>query len=115
LRGDEFLCVHLEAPDEATHNGSLEDKLLAIKQLDSLIVEPLTQWMQEQGMEFRLLMLSDHKTLMSTRTHDGDPVPYLLYDSESPANCSMTYCEASGEKGPYIEKGTELMNLLFQK
>lgn len=113
LSGDDFICVHLEAPDEATHNGSLKDKLLAIKQLDSLIVEPLTTWMEEQGMAYRLLMLSDHKTLMSTRTHDGDPVPYLIYDSEKPANCGRTYCEASGEKGPYLEKGTELMPLLF--
>ncbi len=115
LSGDEFLCVHLEAPDEATHNGSLSDKLLAIEQLDSLIVGPLTEWMEAQGMAYRLLMLSDHKTLMSTRTHDGDPVPYLIYDSEKPANCGRSYCEASGEIGPYIEKGTELMDLLFEK
>lgn len=115
LSGDGFLCVHLEAPDEATHNGSLSDKLLAIEQLDSLIVGPLTEWMEEQGMVYRLLMLSDHKTLMSTRTHDGDPVPYLIYDSEKPANCGRSYCEASGEQGPYIEKGTKLMDLLFEK
>lgn len=115
LSGDGFLCVHLEAPDEATHNGSLSDKLLAIEQLDSLIVGPLTEWMEEQGMEYRLLMLSDHKTLMSTRTHDGDPVPYLIYDSEKPANCGRSYCEASGAQGPYIEKGTKLMDLLFEK
>lgn len=115
LAGDEFLCVHLEAPDEATHNGSLSDKLLAIHQLDSLIVEPLTKWMEEQKMDYRLLMLSDHKTLMSSRTHDGDPVPYLIYDSTAPANCGRTYCEVSGEQGPYIEKGTQLMSLLFEK
>ena len=113
--GDEFLCVHLEAPDEATHNGSLSDKLLAIHQLDSLIVEPLTTWLDEQKMPYRILMLSDHKTLMSTRTHDGDPVPYLLYDSENPVSSGRTYCEADAESGPYLEKGTELMNLLFEK
>lgn len=115
LGGDEFLCVHLEAPDESTHNGSLSDKLLAIHQLDSLIVEPLVNWMREQGMDYRILLLSDHKTLMSTRTHDGDPVPYLLYDSEKQENCGRTYCEASGEQGPYVERGTQLMALLFKK
>lgn len=115
LSGDEFLCVHLEAPDESTHNGSLSDKLLAIKQLDSLIVEPLTTWMEEQGMEYRLLLLSDHKTLMSTRTHDGDPVPYLIYDSRKPVDCGLSYTEENGEKGPYVEKGTDLMGLLFEK
>ena len=115
LAGDEFLCVHLEAPDEATHNGSLSDKLLAIRQLDSLIVKPLVTWMQEQGMQFRLLMLSDHKTLMSTRTHDGDPVPYMIYDSEKPEGCGRDYTEVSGEQGPYMEQGTALMDLLFEK
>lgn len=115
LSGDEFLCVHLEAPDESTHNGSLSDKMLAIKQLDSLIVAPLTAWMEEQGMEYRLLLLSDHKTLMSTRTHDGDPVPYLIYDSRKPVDCGLSYTEENGEKGPYVEKGTDLMGLLFEK
>ena len=113
--GDEFLCLHLEAPDESTHNGSLPDKLLAIHQLDSLIVEPLLQWLQEQKMAYRLLLLSDHKTLMSTRTHDGDPVPFLLYDSTAPRSGGLSYTEANGEKGPFVEHGTDLMALLFGK
>jgi len=115
LRGDEFLCVHLEAPDEATHNGSLSDKLLAIRQLDSLIVEPLTRWLREQKQEFRLLLLSDHKTLMSTRTHDGDPGPILLYDSTDETDCGLTYTEANGAKGTYLEHGTALMKMLFKR
>ena len=115
LAGDDFLCVHLEAPDEATHNGSLRDKLLAIRQLDSLIVAPLTAWMEEQGMDYRLLLLSDHKTLMSSRTHDGDPVPYMIYDSTRPQSCGLSYTEENGEKGPYVDKGTDLMGLLFEK
>ena len=113
--GDEFLCLHLEAPDESTHNGSLPDKLLAIHQLDSLIVAPLLQWLQEQKMDYRLLLLSDHKTLMSTRTHDGDPVPFLLYDSTAPRSGGLSYTEANGEKGPFVEHGTDLMALLFGK
>lgn len=115
LAGDEFLCVHLEAPDESTHNGSLSDKLLAIHQLDSLIVQPLVEWMEQQGMDHRILLLSDHKTLMSTRTHDGDPVPYMIYDSTRPVGSGLTYTEANGEKGPYLEKGTDLMKVLFQR
>ena len=113
--GDEFLCVHLEAPDESTHNGSLPDKMLAINQLDQLIVAPLTQWMEEQGMDYRMLILSDHKTLMSSRTHDGDPVPFMIYDSRKPVDCGLTYTEENGEKGPYVEPGTRLMDMLFEK
>ena len=113
--GDEFVCLHLEAPDESTHNGSLPDKLLAIHQLDSLIVEPLVRWMAEQGMDHRILLLSDHKTLMSTRTHDGDPVPYMIYDSTVSSGSGLSYSEANGEKGPYLERGTDLMKALFQR
>ena len=113
LGGDEFVCLHLEAPDESTHNGSLPDKLLAINQLDSLIVAPLVQWLQQQKLDFRLLLLSDHKTLMSTRTHDGDPVPFLLYDSTASRSGGLPYSEANGENGPFVEHGTDLMALLF--
>ena len=113
LGGDEFVCLHLEAPDESTHNGSLPDKLLAINQLDSLIVAPLVQWLQQQKLDFRLLLLSDHKTLMSTRTHDGDPVPFLLYDSTDLKSGGLPYTEANGEQGPFIPQGTELMKMLF--
>jgi len=115
IGGDEFLCLHLEAPDESTHNGSLSDKLLAIHQLDSLIVEPLVKWLEEQRMDYRLLLLSDHKTLMSSRTHDGDPVPYMIYDSTNPVGSGLSYTEANGEKGPFMERGTDLMKALFQR
>ena len=115
VEGDDFVCIHLEAPDESTHNGSLSDKLLAIHQLDSLIVEPLVRWMEEQAMDHRILLLSDHKTLMSTRTHDGDPVPYMIYDSTVSTGSGLTYTEANGEMGPYLERGTDLMKVLFQR
>ena len=60
------------------------------------------------------LILSDHKTLTSTRGHDGDPVPYLLYDSRKDTGLGLPYCEASGEKGPAYPAGAKvLMNKLF--
>ncbi len=112
---DDFLCLHIEAPDEATHNGRLEEKLLAIRQLDSLVAEPLVRWLEDKGVDFRLLMLSDHKTLMATRGHDGDPVPYMIYDSRVDSGLGLAYTEANGEKGPFIPAGTALMDLLFEK
>ena len=111
--GDDFVCIHVEGPDEATHNGNLEEKLLCIEYLDRRVVGPVAEKLTAQGTDFRLLLLSDHKTLMSTRTHDGDPVPFLLYDSTAKQNSGASYTEAWGEKGPYIAAGTELMSLLF--
>lgn len=110
--GDDFVCIHVEAPDEATHNGNLEEKLLSIGYLDSRVLVPLEEKLK--GIPHRILLLSDHKTLMSTRTHDGDPVPFLLYDSGKPSASGSPYTEKCGENGPYIEAGTELMDMLFQ-
>lgn len=114
LNDDEFLCLHIEAPDEATHNGRLDEKLLAIRQLDELVTQPLVSWLREQKIDFRLLMLSDHKTLMSTRGHDGDPVPYMLYDSTRPVACGLGYTEPNAEKGAYLGAGVKLMDRLFE-
>lgn len=112
--GKDFVAIHVEAPDECTHNGDLPGKLQAIEWLDSRVVGPLTQALDRDGTDYRLLILSDHKTLTSTRGHDGDPVPYLLYDSRKDTGLGLPYCEASGEKGPAYPAGAKvLMNKLF--
>lgn len=115
LKEKDFAAVHVEAPDECTHNGDLPGKLQAIEWLDSRVVGPLVKALEEQGEDFRLLILSDHKTLTATRGHDADPVPYLLYDSRRDSGRGLPYCEESGAQGPaYPEGAPVLMPLLFQ-
>ena len=114
-KGKDFVAVHVEAPDECTHNGDLPGKLQAIEWLDSRVVGPLTQALAQEDTDYRLLILSDHKTLTSTRGHDGDPVPYLLYDSRTDSGLGLPYCEESGLKGPaYPEGAPVLMKKLFE-
>lgn len=113
--GADFAAIHVEAPDECTHNGDLGGKLQAIEWLDSRVTAPLLDKMREAGEDFRLLMLSDHKTLTSTRGHDGDPVPYLIYDSRIDTASGQKYDEENGKKGPHVEPGTGLMDILFEK
>lgn len=113
--GNDFTAIHVEAPDECTHNGDLPGKLQAIEWLDSRVVGPLTASLERQGTDYRILILSDHKTLMSTRGHDGDPVPFLLYDSTNPVGSGLSYTEKNGLQGPMLEAGTALMCLLFEK
>ncbi len=115
LQEYDFVCLHLEAPDECTHNGDLPGKIQAIQWLDSKLVTPLVERLRGAGMDFRLLLLSDHKTLTATRGHDGDPVPYLLYDSTAPTGRGGTYDEAAGERGPFLERGDVLLDLLFDR
>ena len=115
LKNADFAAVHVEAPDECTHNGDLKGKIQAIEWLDSRMIRPLTEALDAAGEDYRLLFLSDHKTLTSTKGHDGDPVPYMLYDSRRDSRCGLDYTELSGEKGPYVEAGVQLMSMLFEK
>jgi 2,3-bisphosphoglycerate-independent phosphoglycerate mutase len=115
LKTRDFAAIHIEAPDECTHNGDLKGKLQAIEWLDSRVILPLTEKLGGQAIPFRLLILSDHKTLTATRGHDGDPVPFILYDSRKNEKTSRAYSEEDGGKGPYIGAGTELMGMLFEQ
>jgi len=116
LREHDFAAIHVEAPDECTHNGDLPGKLQAIEFLSRRVVGPLVKELEAGGEAFRVLILSDHKTLTSTRGHDGDPVPYLLYDSTEDTGLKLPYCEESGEKGPHWPDGAyACMRLLFQQ
>lgn len=108
-----FAAIHVEAPDECTHNGDTPGKLLAIEYLDSRVVAPLVKALRAKDEPFRLLVLSDHKTLTSTRGHDGTPVPFLIYDSRRDRQTGCVYSERDGEKGPYVADGVRLMSLLF--
>jgi len=111
----DFLCLHLEAPDECTHNGDLEGKIQAIEWLDSKLVNPLLKRMEEAGMDYRVLLLSDHKTLTSTRGHHGDPVPFLLCDSRVDTQNGGVYTEEQGEQGPFVPDGHKLLDMLFEQ
>ena len=114
--GADFVAIHVEAPDECTHNGDLAGKIQAIEWLDSRVTAPLLEKLKAAGMdEYRILMLSDHKTLTSTRGHDGDPVPYLIYDSRCDSEFGGVYDEPTGMAGRNVEAGVELMAMLFEQ
>lgn len=115
LQEYDFVCLHLEAPDECTHNGDLRGKIQAIEWLDSRLAAPLLERLEQAGLEHRVLLLSDHKTLTATRGHDGDPVPFLLYDSRRDTGRGGSYDEEAGKAGPFVENGHTLLDMLFEK
>ncbi len=110
--GDDFVAIHVEAPDEMTHAGNLPAKLEAIRRLDGRVIKPLLEKLPALG-DFRLLLLSDHKTLMSTRTHDGKPVPYALYDSRRPGTPARLD-ESTAAKGEWLPEGRFIMGRLLE-
>ena len=115
LRTHDFAAVHLEAPDECTHNGDLPGKIQAIENLDSRIVAPILQALEAAGEDFRVLVLSDHLTLTSDGSHNGDPVPYIIYDSRETEGSGLSYTEKNAVGGPFVSAGVDLMPLLFSK
>ncbi len=110
--GDDFALVHIEAPDEMSHDGSLENKLEAIRRVDARVVGPLLEKLPVLG-DFRMLLMPDHYTLLSTRTHDATPVPFALYDSRTEAS-PRPFTERACADEPVLETGDQLMKLLFE-
>ena len=114
--GYDFVYVHIEAPDEMGHQGSAENKILATKRINATIICPAVQAFQEAGTDFRMLILPDHPTPVRVRTHTGDPVPYLLYDSTENVDGPDTYSEKTGaQTGIYVAEGYTLLSRLLGK
>lgn len=93
--GCDFAYIHVEAPDEMGHQGLIEEKVKSIEYLDSRLIALVKKAMEDAGEEFRMLILPDHPTPIRIRTHTGDPVPYILYDSRRQAKRIARYTEAS--------------------
>ena len=113
--GCDFVYVHVEAPDEMGHQGSVERKVQAIENLDQRVIRPLVQGLNDADCDFRMLLLPDHPTPICIRTHTGDSVPYMLYDSTSPQSHSWAYNEREGAaSGIYVPEGHHLIDKLFE-
>ncbi len=120
LETGDFVFVHIEAPDEAGHSGILKDKIQAIEDFDTHVVGPIFEALQATHQPFSLLILPDHPTPLSIRTHTNDPVPFLAYDSEgiirSHMNQTHPFTEKGAEESPLkIPRGHRLMKLWLQR
>lgn len=114
--GYDFAYVHVEAPDEMGHQGSLPKKLEAIESLDQKVIKVIKEGLDKEGVDYRMMILPDHPTPIAIRTHCSDPVPYMLYDSTEQKNNAFGYNEKEAkESGIYIANGHEAIDHLFEK
>ena len=109
LEDHDLVVIHIEAPDEAAHDGAIDDKIEAIRRIDSEVVSRLRSW---RG-ELRLLIMPDHPTPIKTQTHSPEPVPFLLWGAGFKANGAQRFTEAEAKKtGLFLDPGYNIMGRL---
>jgi 2,3-bisphosphoglycerate-independent phosphoglycerate mutase len=116
LEKTDFVYLHVEAPDESSHSGILENKIRAIEDFDSKIVGPILEGIRKFG-DYRVLCVSDHPTPLRIKTHTSEPVPFVIYSGES-----VKTSEAKGfneesalASGLFVEEGFRLMDMMMEE
>jgi len=116
LQTKDFVFVHVEAPDEAGHQGDLRSKLRALEDFDAQVVGPILKGLHERFEAFRILLLPDHPTPIALKTHVREPVPIALYGTDVEPDGGQRFDESVRERGSLdIQNGTEIMQLLVQR
>ena len=111
----DFIVVHVEATDEASHEGDADEKVKALEQIDEHIVGPLHQHLKSVG-DYRILVCPDHPTFLRTKTHSHGYVPFTYCGAGVGTDSSDSYNEAvAGDSGLTLDRGFELMNLFFSR
>jgi 2,3-bisphosphoglycerate-independent phosphoglycerate mutase len=120
-RGQNYVYLHVEAPDECGHRAEIDNKVRSIELIDEQIIGPIWTWLEAQrlatGEPYRLMVLPDHPTPLSLRTHTADPVPFACYSSDGrDRNPAAAYDEVSCAKtGYYLDEGHLLLTKLIQE
>ncbi len=112
--GNDFVYIHVEAPDECGHRFEIENKVKSIELIDELILGPILKAFE--GEDIKILICPDHPTPLALKTHTNAPVPYLIYDSRKKNNGVDRFDEESAEKtGVFVKVGHTLMDKFLEK
>ena len=115
LNKNDFVFVHVEAPDEAGHNGDLRQKLTAIERFDQLVVGSFLEYCKDMD-DFRIMVLPDHATPLALKTHTSEAIPFAIYGKGIPKGEFLNYSENEAQKSQtYFENGYQLMEYFISK
>lgn len=115
LSRKDLVFVHVEAPDEAGHNGDVREKIRAIENFDRKIVGPVAEHLKKTG-DYRIMVLPDHPTPILKRTHTRDAVPFLLQGNSVEPDEVTVFSEDAARAGSMdIKKGSDIMRLLLKQ
>lgn len=106
--GNDFVYLHIEAPDECGHQGDGQNKILAIEKIDE-VVGYIYKNLKDKKDNFVIAVLPDHATPLCLKTHTDDPVPYLIYKSNDEENSGLNLTEVDASKGKFIKEGPLLI------
>ncbi|MBQ7718149.1 MAG: cofactor-independent phosphoglycerate mutase [Clostridia bacterium] len=109
--GYDYVYIHLEAPDECGHQGQALEKARSIELIDEKIVAPVVKAFRDKGEDFKIMIMPDHPTPVSVRTHTRDAVPCMIYDSRKVQNGAACFTEKACSN--FVPSGTELMKILL--
>jgi 2,3-bisphosphoglycerate-independent phosphoglycerate mutase len=115
-KGNDFVYIHVEAPDECGHRHEIENKYKAIEYIDNQIVKVIKEEMERIGEDYKMLILPDHPTPLALRTHTSEPVPFLIYQSnDEKDNPNGVYDEfGAKDTGLYFPEGYKLMDYFLK-
>ncbi|MBU1753703.1 cofactor-independent phosphoglycerate mutase [bacterium] len=112
LKNDDFVFIHIEAPDEASHNGDLKAKIKAIEDIDEKVLGTILKHIPDNT---RILLLPDHETPISTKTHASGPVPFVMWGDGIKPDDSLSYDENSAQRSQLrFEAGWKILEYFIQ-
>ena len=103
----------MEAPDEAGHNGELDEKIKAIENFDKFIVGPILGELRKKYTSFKITVLPDHPTPVKIRTHVNEPVPFAIYRPNIKPDAVKKYNEKSVRKSKVHLEGYRLLDYII--
>ena len=115
-KGNDFVYIHIEAPDECGHRYEVENKYKSIEYIDNQIVKAIKDEMEKIGEDYKMIILPDHPTPLALRTHTSEPVPFLIYQSNNELNNPSGIYDEFGAKdtGLYFPEGYKLMDYFIK-
>lgn len=115
LCDNDFVYIHMEAPDESGHHFDKDAKVLSIELIDEKVVGPIYESLKNSGEDFAFLIMPDHPTPIDIGTHTADPVPYAIYRSNAPENCGLAYNEKNAAGKIFNGNGRTIMEYFISK
>lgn len=111
--GTDFVYIHMEAPDECSHQGDAKGKIKAIEKVD-YVLGKILKYLKSSNEGYRIAVLPDHATPINIMTHSEEPVPYIIYKSDKEIVGDIKYSEKEAQRGIYINDASIIMKSLLE-